>query len=34
MNLESEFVGWATDEDYQYAKSVYSQHANLGNLAD
>jgi hypothetical protein len=26
MNLEAEFVGWATDEDYEYAKSVYVQH--------
>jgi hypothetical protein len=27
MNLEADFVGWATDEDYQYAKSVYAQHS-------
>jgi hypothetical protein len=26
MNLEAEFVGWATDSDYEYAKSVYGQH--------
>lgn len=26
MNLEAEFVGWATDDDYEYAKSVYGQH--------
>jgi hypothetical protein len=27
MNLEAEFVGWATDQDYQFAKAVYLQHS-------
>jgi len=31
MNLENEFVGWVTDEDYQYAKSLYEYHSNRGN---
>jgi len=27
MNLEAEWVGWATKEDYDYAKTVYDKHA-------
>lgn len=27
MNLEAEFVGWTTEEDYEYAKAVYAQHS-------
>jgi len=27
MNLEAEWVGWATKEDYEYSKSVYLAHA-------
>lgn len=27
MNLEADFVGWATEEDYEYAKAVYAQHS-------
>jgi hypothetical protein len=32
MNLEADFVGWATEEDYEYAKSVYGQHT--GRIVD
>lgn len=34
MNLEAEWVGWATDEDYQYAKSVYVQHSGRAAAND
>lgn len=27
MNLEADFVGWATEKDYEYAKTVYAQHS-------
>jgi len=34
MNLEPEWVGWATEEDYTYAKSVYLQHADRTSAND
>lgn len=27
MNLEADFIGWATEKDYEYAKAVYAQHS-------
>jgi hypothetical protein len=27
MNLDVDWVGWVTDEDYEYAKSVYEHHS-------
>lgn len=34
MNLEAEWVGWATEDDYAYAKSVYLQHADRTSIND
>lgn len=28
FNIDVEWVGWATDGDYEFAKDVYSRHAN------